>query len=215
MKLMGKASVLLISVLFSASALAVEGDAAAGKDKSAPCAACHGQDGNSGAPTFPKLAGQGADYTEKQLLDFKSGARENDIMLGQVKGLSEQDMADLAAFYAEQTINTGKADPAWVEAGEKIYRGGNLDSGVAACSGCHGPAGQGIGAGFPALGGQHAEYIEAQLKTFRAAGRGDIGAMTRTNDSSGDEAGMMQATAAKMTDSEIKAVASFIAGLGK
>ena len=216
MKLMGKISVLLLSGLFSVSALAVQGDAAAGEKKAAPCAACHGQDGNSAAPTFPKLAGQGAAYTYKQLMDFKAGKRQNALMQGQVAGLSEQDMADLAAFYAGQTVKVGKADPALVEAGEKLYRGGNLATGVAACSGCHGPAGEGVdAAGFPALGGQHADYIESQLKAFRAAGRGDIGATKRVNDADGEAPGMMQTVAAKMSDSEIKAVASFIAGLGK
>lgn len=215
MKLMGKATVLFISALFSVSAIAVEGNASAGKDKSAPCAACHGQDGNSGAPTFPKLAGQQASYTIKQLEEFKSGVRDNAIMKGQVSGLSEQDMADLAAFYEGQAIEVGKADPELVAAGERLYRGGNMKSGVAACSGCHGPSGQGLDGGFPALGGQHAEYIETQLKAFRAAGRGDIGAAKRTNDGDGETPGMMQDTAAKMSDTEIKAVASFIAGLGK
>ena len=193
------------------------GDAAAGEAKAAVCAACHGPDGNSPAPDFPKIAGQGEKYFVKQLMDYKSGARENAIMRGQVAGMSEQDMKDLAAFYAAQPIEVGAADPDLVEAGERLYRGGNMDTGLAACSGCHGPAGSGIAAaGFPALSGQHARYIEEQLRAFRAAGRDDLGASAyRRNDTTSDEPGMMQAIAAKMSDREIKAVASFISGLSK
>lgn len=217
MKLMAKASVVLLSALFAVPALAVEGDAKAGEKKTAVCAGCHGQGGDSAIASNPKLAGQVEEYTFKQLMDFKSGKRDNAIMKGQVSGLSEQDMADLAAYYAEQKGSLGKADPALVELGESVYRGGNMASGVAACAGCHGPAGQGIqGAGFPQLSGQHAAYIEAQLKAFRAAGREDIGSMAkRVNDADGDAPGMMQTIAAKMSDAEIQAVASFIAGLGK
>ena len=220
MKLMGKATVLLFAGLLVAPAFAVEGDAEAGKAKAAACAACHGQDGNSAAAANPKLAGQSAAYTYKQLMDFKAGNRVNAIMQGMAAGLSEQDMADIAAYYASQSIEVGKADPELVALGEKIYRGGNLESGVAACSGCHGPAGQGLpSAGFPALGGQHAAYTASQLKAFRAAGRGDLGAPAyRANDAdpgSDPEKGMMRTVAAKMTDDEIEAVASFVAGLGK
>ncbi|MCH8542093.1 MAG: cytochrome c4 [Alcanivorax sp.] len=193
------------------------GDAAAGEAKAAVCAACHGPDGNSPAADFPKIAGQGEKYFVKQLMDYKSGARENAIMRGQVAGMSEQDMKDLAAFYAAQPIEVGAADPDLVEAGERLYRGGNMSTGLAACSGCHGPAGEGIAAaGFPALSGQHARYIEEQLRAFRAAGRDDLGASAyRRNDTTSDEPGMMQAIAAKMSDREIKAVASFISGLSK
>ncbi len=217
MKLMAKASVVLLSALFAVPALAVDGDAKAGEKKAATCAACHGQGGDSGSPGFPKLAGQVPEYTYKQLMDYKSGKRDNAVMKGQAAGLSEQDMADLAVYFAEQKGSVGMADPALVEKGERMYRGGNAESGVAACSGCHGPAGQGIvGAGFPKLAGQHATYIEAQLKAFRAAGREDIGNMVkRVNDADGDAPGMMQTIAAKMSDAEIQAVASFISGLGK
>lgn len=217
MKLMSKVSVLLLSVVFSAPLLAVEGDASAGKDKAAVCGACHGQGGNSGSPAYPKLAGQEPTYLAKQLHDFKSGARDNAIMKGQVSGLSDQDIADIAAYYATQKIEIGKTDPELLALGEKIYRGGNMSTGLAACSGCHGPSGQGLdGAGFPALGGQHAGYIEAQLKAFRAAGREDLGdVVKRNNDADPDAPGMMQTTAAKMSDKEIQAVSSFISGLGK
>ncbi|MCK0536775.1 c-type cytochrome [Alcanivorax quisquiliarum] len=193
------------------------GDAAAGEAKSAVCAACHAADGNSPVGMYPKLAGQGEKYLLKQLMDYKSGARQDPIMQAQVATLSEQDMADLAAFYAAQEVEVGRASAELVEAGERLYRGGNLQSGVAACSGCHGPAGAGIeAAGFPALGGQQAEYVEQQLRAFRAAGRDDLGAQKyRRNDTDSDDLGMMQAIAAKMSDREIQAVASFISGLSR
>lgn len=209
-------AVIMLAAAFSLPAMAA-GDAAAGEKKAAVCAACHGQDGNSPGGDFPSLAGQGEKYLVKQLADYKSGARKNGIMQGQAAGLSEQDMADLAAFYAGKTIKGGSAKADLVAVGERLYRGGNAASGVAACAGCHGPAGQGIdAAGFPALAGQHASYTEAQLRAFRAAGRKDIGAPAyRVNDADGEALGMMQAVAAKMSDAEIQAVASYISGLGK
>lgn len=208
---------LLIAALFANNAIAA-GDAAAGKDKSATCAACHSTDGNSPLSMYPKIAGQGAPYMVKQLKEYKAGVREDATMLGMTAALSEQDMEDLAAYYSSQEIKVGAADPELAEEGERLYRGGNLKTGVAACSGCHGPAGEGLTAAkFPALGGQHAEYTEEQLRAFRAAGRGDIDAPKyRTNDVDDPDAlGMMQATAANLSDREIKALASFISGLSK
>ena len=190
------------------------GDAEAGETKAAPCAACHGQGGNEPMPGYPKLAGQGEAYMVKQLQDFKSGARDNAIMKGQVANLSEQDMQDIAAYYAAQEVEVGQANPDLVEQGERLYRGGDMANGIAACSGCHGPAGQGVDAAeYPHLAGQTAKYVEDQLKAFRAAGRNDLGdnVIKRTN----DPAAMMQATAAKMSDTQIKAVASYISGLSK
>ncbi|PKM22060.1 MAG: cytochrome c4 [Gammaproteobacteria bacterium HGW-Gammaproteobacteria-14] len=211
-----KCAVLMLMTVVAAPVLAV-GDAEAGKGKAAVCAACHGQDGNSPGGDFPSLAGQGAKYTLKQLRDYKSGARVNGIMQAQVAGLSDQDLADLAAFYAGQTAKGGSANPEYVELGERLYRGGNPDSGLAACAGCHSPTGEGLeAASFPALAGQHASYTETQLRAFRASGRGDLGAPAyRANDVEGDGLGMMQAVAAKMSDVEIRAVASYISGLGK
>lgn len=195
------------------------GDAEAGEAKAAPCAACHGQGGGKPiAGNYPKLAGQGEAYLVKQLKDYKSGARDNAIMAGQVANLSEQDMEDLGAYFAAQEPTTGQADPEWVEQGAKLYRGGDMENGMPACSGCHGPAGQGIdGAKYPHLAGQNAQYVEEQLKAFRAAGRNDLGdnVIKRTNDTDSDAPGMMQTVAAKMSDSQIKAVASYIAGLSK
>ena len=188
--------------LGSATAAIAAGDATAGKAKSALCVACHNPDGNSTNPIWPKLAGQGADYLLKQLQDLKSGVRVNPIMLGMTAALTPQDMEDLAAYFSSQQIARSAADPALAPAGEALFRGGNLTSGVAACMACHGVAGAGNPAArFPALAGQHAQYIEIQLKAFRA--------MERANDAGQ----MMRSVTAKMTDPEIKAVASYIQGL--
>ncbi|HUH38798.1 MAG TPA: c-type cytochrome [Spongiibacteraceae bacterium] len=206
-----KTLMLGILILFGASGAALAaGDAAAGKAKTATCAACHGPDGNSQAPTFPKLAGQHEKYLLKQLKDIKSGARPVATMAGQLDDKSEQDLADIAAYYASQSISVGQTKEALRAKGEAIYRGGISDREVPACTACHSPTGQGNGpAGFPALGGQHAEYTASQLKSFRAAADGDPSG--RAND--GEEARTMRSIAIRMTDSEIEAVASYIAGL--
>lgn len=178
------------------------GDAAAGKQKSATCVACHGADGNSANGEWPKLAGQNVKYLVKQLHEFKAGDRANPIMSGMAAPLSDQDMADLAAFYVNQKVAPGEADPQLVEAGQALYKGGNLASGVSACMACHGPTGAGVPeAGFPSIAGQHAQYTETQLKAFRS--------MQRAN----DPGQMMRNIAMKMTDAEMKAVASYIQGL--
>ncbi|CDH46035.1 c-type cytochrome [Candidatus Contendibacter odensensis] len=190
------------ALLGSATAALAAGDPTAGKTKSVTCAACHNADGNSAIAQYPKLAGQSADYLVKQLQEYKSGTRVNPIMAGMVAPLSPQDMEDLAAYFSSQQIAGGAADPALAPVGEAIFRGGNLTSGVAACMACHGVAGAGNPAAkFPALAGQHAEYAEAQLKAFRA--------MERANDAGQ----MMRGVAAKLTDPEIKAVASYVQGL--
>lgn len=213
MKLVAKALILAAACGLTANGVAAEaplaGDAEAGKDKAGVCTACHGADGNSMVPNFPKLAGQGERYTVKQLKDIKSGARPVPEMMGIVPNLSEQDMADLAAFYASQPIKAGAADPALVELGQKLFRAGK--PGVTACAGCHGATGNGMPeAGFPALAGQHAAYTEAQLKAFRAAGRQDHEGKRRENDG---ESKMMRATAAQLSDDDIKALASYISGM--
>lgn len=178
------------------------GDAEAGKTKAAMCAACHGTDGNSPAPNFPKLAGQHADYIAKQLQDFKSGERQDATMNGMSAALGEQDMADLGAFYSGQKVNVGAAAADKAELGETLYRAGNAASGVAACVACHGPTGAGNPmAKFPSLGGQHADYTVTQLKNFRAGARAN------------DAGSMMRGVAKKMTDAEIEAVAQYIQGL--
>jgi cytochrome c553 len=185
------------------------GDAAAGEAQTAACAACHGQDGNSAVGAFPKLAGQNQRYLAKQLQDIQSGVRPVPQMAGQTDNMSEQDMQNIGAFYESKTITVGQAKPELVELGERIYRGGIADKGVSACTGCHSPTGQGNGpAGFPALGGQHAEYIAAQLKAFRTGA--DQPEKGRVNDG---ESRMMRSTAALLSDLEIEAVASYISGL--
>jgi len=202
--------VMFASLMFAGAAMAVEGNPAAGKAKAAACAACHGADGNSAAPTFPKLAGQGERYLVKQISDIKSGARSVPMMAGQLDNLSEQDIANIAAFYASKTASTGQADPALAEKGAAIYRGGIADRNIPACSACHSPTGSGMAAaGFPALSGQHADYTATQLKAFRAAADGREG---RSNDG---DAMVMRTIAFKLSDSEIEAVASFIQGLHK
>jgi cytochrome c553 len=179
------------------------GDAAAGKSRSQACAGCHGADGNSANPLWPKLAGQHEKYIAKQLADFKAGkTRKDPVMAGQAAGLSEADMANLAAYYAQQKTSVGSADEKLLELGERIYRGGNPANKIAACIACHGPNGAGNpAANFPRLGGQHAAYTEKALKDFRSE--------VRTNDAGK----MMRNITEKMTDKEIAAVASYIQGL--
>ena len=191
-----------IASFFLLTTAQAAGDAEAGKSKSAMCAACHGPDGNSPAPTFPKLAGQHAAYLAKQLAEYKSGERQNATMNGMAAALSEQDIADLAAFYSSQQVTLGKAAEDKVEAGEAVYRAGNTATGVSACAACHGPTGSGNPmANFPSLSGQHADYTVLQLKAFRAGERAN------------DAGSMMRGVAKKMTDAEIEAVAQYIQGL--
>lgn len=223
---------LVINVIFSLGIIAVAhsalaaGDAKAGADKVAMCAACHGADGNSLAPNFPKLAGLGEKYILKQLHDIQAWEREADPtkkasagrvvveMTGMLGNLSDQDLQDISAYFAAQTMQLSGAKDINVqinagievdglELGERIYRSGNLANGVAACSGCHAPDGHGNApAGYPRLSGQHADYIAKQLTAFRAG--------NRVNDG---EPMTMRLVAEKLSDAEIKAVANFIAGL--
>ena len=192
-----------VSGIAQAAGTTVVGDAAAGQAKTAVCGACHGPDGNSMAPNFPKLAGQGDRYLLKQLHEIKDGKRQVLEMTGQLNNLNDQDLADIAAYYASQKSSVGAADPALVARGEELFRGGDLQKGLPACTGCHAPDGQGNApAGFPHVGGQHSSYIEKQLTDFR---EGD-----RTND--GDSM-IMRAIAAKLSNKDIKALASYIQGL--
>ncbi len=190
-----------LAISITASAWA-EGNAETGKTKSATCAACHGADGNSVNPEWPKLAGQHPDYIIKQLSNFKEGARVNASMAPMAKPLSEQDMADLAAYFSSQPKKLGEADQTKVALGSQVYKGGNNATGVAACAACHGPTGAGNpAANFPALFGQHATYIKNQLYAFRKGERAN------------DAGKMMRGVAGKMSDAEIEAVAEYIAGL--
>lgn len=207
MKIIGAiATSIAMAVLVSSPAMA-KGDAAAGKTKSMTCGGCHGADGNSAAPNFPKLAGQGERYLVKQIHDIKGRdgviLRSVPMMTGLVANLSNQDIEDIAAYYASQPTSPGAAKPESVELGAKVYRGGNMATGTAACSACHAPDGSGNEqAGFPKLAGQHAVYLAAQLKAFRSGARANDG-----------DSMMMRGVAARLTDEEIDALSSYISGL--
>ena len=179
---------------------AAKPDLAKGQASATICASCHTNDGSRGSPTYPIIQGQHPEYLVKQLTEFKSGKRANAIMTGMAATLSEDDMKNVAAFYAGKTAKPGFAkNKATVELGEKIYRGGIAERNVPACAGCHSPSGAGMPAQYPRLAGQHADYTESQLVAFRGG--------VRTNSVP------MTGVAAKMNDREIKAVADYIAGL--
>lgn len=167
------------------------------------CAACHGADGNSVLPANPKLAAQIADYTVKQLADYKANKeRKNPIMMAMAAPLSTEDMRALAAYFASQKPKPGAArNKETVALGQKLYRGGNAATGVPACAGCHGPDGSGIRAQYPRLSGQFADYTATQLRAFRSIERANDPNQTMRN------------IAARMSDQEIAAVADYIAGL--
>ncbi len=186
----------------------LQGDAAAGEAKAVTCGACHGADGNSVVPSFPKLAGLGEKYLLKQMQDIRDGRRMVPTMAGQVDNMSDQDLADIAAFYDSKARSYELADADLVELGRKVYMSGIMERKVAACSGCHSPTGKGNSpGGFPGLAGQHPDYIAAQLKMFRKGYEDPAG---RTND--GDTK-IMRTTAFELSDLEIEAVASYAAGL--
>ncbi len=206
---------LLITILilagFYVTGVQAAGDAEAGKQKSEPCVACHGVGGVSANPAWPKLAGQGEKYLVDQLQLFKEKVRVNTLMNPQAENLSEQDIEDLAAYYASQAISVDSADPDKEFQGEKlhligerIYRGGNTETGVPACMSCHAPDGVGNGpAKFPQLAGQHAVYTAAQLRAYRSGARYQPD----------DNLNMMKDIATYLSDTEIDAVAEYIAGL--
>ena len=197
----------MLASAFTASANSTEPAKAAKPDLAkgeaiygAVCAACHGADGNSGTPTFPKLAQQHPQYLVKQLQEFKAGKRANPVMLGFASALSEDDMRNIAFWLGSKTAKTGFAkDKESVALGERIYRGGIADRQVPACAGCHSPNGAGIPAQYPRIGGQHGEYAAAQLTAFRDGVRKNSLQMSQI--------------AAKLNDREIKALADYVAGL--
>jgi len=193
----------LIIGLGLAGGVAADGDVQAGQTKVASCGACHGADGNSPSAAFPKLAGQNANYLVKQMKDIMSGERPVPTMAGQLDGKSDQDLEDIAAYYASQKVSLEEANEELVPLGERLYRAGDASIGVAACTACHAPTGIGnAAAGYPALGGQHQDYTAAQLKAFRSG--------ERTND--GDEK-IMRGVSARLNDREIEALANYVAGL--
>jgi cytochrome c553 len=219
--MINKSKLLSIAVItFSLSGLSLAsgnehvGDPEAGKTLSASCAGCHGSDGNSPAPSFPKIAGLGENYLYKQLKDIQSGSRAIAQMTGQLDGKSDQDLRDLAAYFNSQTLQLAGAkemkvkmnsglDKDAIKLGARVFRAGNHEVGTPSCIGCHSPRGLGNDpAGYPRLSGQYAEYIAKQLRDFRAG--------ERTNDGASK---IMRSVAEHMSDAEIDAVANFISGL--
>ena len=190
-----------VEIVTSTAAKAIyAGDVKAGQEKSAMCASCHGVDGNSAIGLYPSLAGQSANYIAKQLADFKSNERKDPVMAGMVAALSEQDMNDLAAYFAVQTPTVGKGETS--TAGKKLYFGGDAKKGITACVACHGVAGKGMAqAGFPALAGQHGDYLKKQIASFRDGSRGN------------DRNSMMQDIAIKLSDSDIEELIQYISSL--
>lgn len=201
------AAITVLAFAAASPALAADagmaGSAEAGQAKSVTCAACHGMDGNSLNPEWPSLAGQHEGYLIKALQTFRSGERKNVLMSGMAMPLTDEDIRDLSAYFAKQKRKGNVADPGLVTAGERLYRGGNKDTGVPACLACHGPTGQGNpAAGWPSIGGQHATYAAAQLVAYRSKQRATDG-----------DTQMMRNVASALTDDDIKAVTSYIQGL--
>jgi cytochrome c553 len=201
---MNKLKMLLLSLLFVVTSYANSADIEAGREKAKICAACHGADGNSLAPNFPNLAGQGAPYIIKQLQDLKENKKRKDAtMIGMVAPLSQKDIENLAAFFSSQTLKT-KAIKLTdeVKKGENIYRGGIAGVNIPACIGCHGPKGEGNpGAKYPRLSGQSKQYILKQLVDFQTGKRYN------------DDKEVMRAVVKRMTTTEMSQVSSYIAGL--
>lgn len=205
---MKKLAIVLSVVATISSPAIAEGNAEAGKTKAIVCSACHGVDGNSMIDMYPKLAGQHVTYLEKQLIDFRSAiktggkeGRVDPIMGGMSFTLTDQDIEDLSAFYAsqvQQPIDVNNVP----ELGERLYKVGDASRGITACIACHGPNGKGVGlAGFPMIGGQHANYIKIQLNKFKDTNRNN------------DLNGMMQATSQKLNDTDIDALSQYISDL--
>lgn len=178
------------------------GDIPAGKAKAALCQGCHGPDGNSVTPLYPKLAGQIPEYLAKQLKDFKTKARQDPMMSPMASPLSDTDILNISAYFAGQKPQPGAAsgDKGMIELGKKIYRGGNAKTGVSACMSCHGPSGHGIPPKWPRVSGQHAAYTQKQLMAFK-------------NGSRNNDEGVMTRIAFRMSEAEIKAVSEYMAGL--
>lgn len=205
-----------VAELTDTRAAATAGDATAGQAKSAVCGACHGMDGNAADPLYPKLAGQHERYIARHLGLFKSGERENALMLGMAATLSPQDMRDLGAWFASQTSLPGVADDTVIasgpnagkkfyQVGENLFRGGDLQRGIPACASCHGPTGAGNpGPSYPSLAGQHARYSADLLRRYRDG-------ISYGNGENANE--VMKGVATKLTDEEIDSLASYLQGL--
>jgi cytochrome c553 len=193
----------LVTVLGWSGTVTAAGNKEAGQAKSATCMACHGMEGNSANPEWPSLAGQHASYVAKQLKHFKATERSNPLMSPMAMMLAEQDVEDLAAYYASTSPRpTGEVEPSKVKLGERLYRSGKPAAGVPACAGCHGPTGAGNpGAAYPRIGGQHAVYAATQLRAYKSGARAT------------DPNAMMRTITAKLSEQEIDAVASYLQGL--
>ncbi|MDE1242615.1 c-type cytochrome [Vibrio aestuarianus] len=199
---------LILSLLASCSVWA-QGSIEAGKAKSQTCVACHGADGNSLITTYPKLAGQHAKYTEKQLIELRLGmtsggkqGRYDPVMSGMAMPLSDEDISDLSAYFASLPISANSTPEDVVKTGKALYSGGDAERGLTACIACHGPRGNGTElSGFPKISGQHADYIKAQLQKFREGSRNN------------DMNGMMQDVAKKLTDADIEILSKYVGGL--
>jgi len=188
----------------TAEAAVKPGDATAGQAKAAACGACHGMDGNSTDPQYPKLAGQSEQYIVHQLENFKSGKRQNPIMLGMATPLSEQDMHDIGAYFASKTALPGVADQALVEHGQQLFREGDAKRGIPACMACHSIDGRGNpGAMYPQLESQHAQYVQATLKAWHDGTSWGTDAHSQ----------IMPAIAQKLSTDDIAALASYVEGL--
>ena len=203
----------LLLALGAGTALAQDkGDAAAGATKAATCTACHGLNGNSVNPEWPVLAGQNAAYLRDQITRFKTGKRFNALIQPMVQPLTDQDIADLAAFFSTQTPTGHEADPSYWQAGEKLYRGGDANRGIPACMACHGPVGRGVPAsGFPALQAQYSVYTVKQLNDYATGTR-------YTKDEkgvvqAGPNAQMMNVIAARLSAEDRRNLASYIQGI--
>lgn len=196
---------LVILGITASNSVIAAGDPAAGQAKAAVCAACHGMDGNSQIAQWPKIAGQHEDYVARQTRMVRDQQRNVPQMYPMVMNLSDQDITDIAAWYASQTIKPGVADDALVESGRSLYHGGDVDRGIPACMACHGPTGSGIpGTGWPMIRAQHATYTADRLRRYRG---GEVNGPSDANSA------IMAAIAAGLTDAEIEAVASYVEGL--
>lgn len=201
MKISRPALIVVILSLWLAGAQAA-GDPEAGRAKSATCTACHGADGNSPSPEWPKLAGQHARYLAETLRAFRAGTRTGTLMNGLAAGLTDEDIEDLAAFYAAQEIRPGETDPKLLPYGQRVYRGGVAEAEVPACMACHGPNGRGNPASaYPGVAGQHAQYVYTALQAY-ADGLVDSG-----------NSQIMTDIARRMTERDMRAVATYIEGL--
>jgi cytochrome c553 len=198
---------LAVGLVFAVAPVHAQDAAKAQSIAAQVCAACHAADGNSIGPANPKIAGQFPEYLHKQLVDFKGQGgkkpvRDNAVMTSMVANLSEADLKNLAAYFAGQKLKpAAAADKELAAAGQKLWRGGNAQTGVPACAGCHGPTGAGIPAQYPRVAGQYSEYVAAQLRAFKEGGRAN------------DPNGMMRGVTSRMSEREIKAVAEYAAGL--